>query len=249
MDLSGKVALVTGSRRGLGKQMALRLAQAGADMVVNDVAEGAQEAKETAAEIQALGRDATVILANIADSQEAERLISEATAWKGHLDVLVNNAGITRDQLLFRMSDESWQQVIDVNLSGTFYCLRAAAQVMGKQQSGSIINVSSVSGLMGNRGQANYSASKAGVVGLAMTAAKELAARNVRVNAVAPGVIKSAMSDAIPDNIKMMMLAIIPLQRLGTAEEVADAVLFLASDASRYITGQVLRVDGGLMMG
>jgi len=249
MDLSGKVALVTGSRRGLGKQMALRLAQAGADMVVNDVAEGAQEAKETAAEIQALGRDATVILANIADSQEAERLISEAAAWKGHLDVLVNNAGITRDQLLFRMSDESWQQVIDVNLSGTFYCLRAAAQVMGKQQSGSIINVSSVSGLMGNRGQANYSASKAGVVGLAMTAAKELAARNVRVNAVAPGVIKSAMSDAIPDNIKMMMLAIIPLQRLGTAEEVADAVLFLASDASRYITGQVLRVDGGLMMG
>ncbi len=249
MDLTGKVALVTGSRRGLGKEMALRLARAGADIIVNDIEAGAEEAKATAEEIQALGRQATVITADIADSAEADRLIAEAAAWQGKLDVLINNAGITRDNLLFRMSDEEWKQVMDVNLSGTFYCLRAASKVMGKQQSGSIVNVSSVVGIMGNKGQANYAASKAGIIGLTMSAAKELASRNVRVNAVAPGFIKSAMTDVLPDNVKVMILAIIPLQRMGTAEDVADTVLFLASDASRYLTGQVLRVDGGMIMG
>jgi len=249
MDLTGKVALVTGSTGDLGKRMVLRMARAGADVVVHDLPQVEERAKLLAAEAQALGREALVVLANVADAQEAERLLGEAAAWKGKLDILVNNAGITRDDLLFRMTDEQWQEVIDVNLSGVFYCLRAAARIMGKQQFGSIVNVSSVSGMMGNRGQCNYAAAKAGVIGLTMSAARELASRGVRVNAIAPGFIESAMTDKIPDNLKLMMLAMIPLQRRGTPEEVAEAVLFLASDASAYVTGQVLRIDGGLMMG
>jgi len=249
MDLTGKVALVTGSTGDLGKRMVLRMARAGADVVVHDLPQVGERAKLLAAEAQALGREALVVLANVADAQEAERLLGEAAAWKGKLDILVNNAGITRDDLLFRMTDEQWQEVIDVNLSGVFYCLRAAARIMGKQQFGSIVNVSSVSGMMGNRGQCNYAAAKAGVIGLTMSAARELASRGVRVNAIAPGFIESAMTDKIPDNLKLMMLAMIPLQRRGTPEEVAEAVLFLASDASAYVTGQVLRIDGGLMMG
>ena len=249
MDLTGKVALVTGSTGDLGKRMVLRMARAGADVVVHDLPQVEERAKSLAAEAQALGREALVVLANVADAQEAERLLGEAAAWKGKLDILVNNAGITRDDLLFRMTDEQWQEVIDVNLSGVFYCLRAAARIMGKQQFGSIVNVSSVSGMMGNRGQCNYAAAKAGVIGLTMSAARELASRGVRVNAIAPGFIESAMTDKIPDNLKLMMLAMIPLQRRGTPEEVAEAVLFLASDASAYVTGQVLRIDGGLMMG
>lgn len=249
MDLTGKVALVTGSTGDLGKRMVLRMARAGADVVVHDLPQVEERAKSLAAEAQALGREALVVLANVADAQEAERLLGEAAAWKGKLDILVNNAGITRDDLLFRMTDEQWQEVIDVNLSGVFYCLRAAARIMGKQQFGSIVNVSSVSGMMGNRGQCNYAAAKAGVIGLTMSAARELASRGVRVNAIAPGFIESAMTDKIPDNLKLMMLAMIPLQRRGTPEEVAEAALFLASDASAYVTGQVLRIDGGLMMG
>jgi len=249
MDLTGKVALITGSRRGLGKAMALRLAQGGADLVINDIPAGEEEAKATAEEIRALGREATVVLGNVADPEDAERLVNEAAAWKGHLDVLVNNAGVTRDNLLFRMTYEEWKTVIDINLGGAFNCCRVAARIMGKQQAGSIINVSSVVGMMGNKGQCNYAASKAGLLGLTMSAAKELASRNVRVNAVAPGFIKSAMTDALDEKIQFMMLAVIPMARKGTPEEVAEAVAFLASDASAYITGQVIRIDGGLMMG
>ena len=248
IDLTGQVALVTGSRRGLGKAIAMRLAEAGADIVINDIEPGKEEAEATATEIRALGRCAIAMCGDVSKSEDATALIETAWAEMGKIDILVNNAGVTRDNLLIRMSDEEWRMVIDINLSGAFYCTRAAARRMMKARYGRIVNIASVIGLMGNAGQANYAASKAGIIGLTKATAKELAARNITVNAIAPGFIVSAMTDKLSEETKTKYIEAIPLGRLGAAEDVADAVLFYAGPFSSYTTGHVLNVDGGLVM-
>ena len=248
IDLTGQVALVTGSRRGLGKAIAMRLAEAGADIVINDIMPGKEEAEATAAEICALGRRAIAICGDVSKAEEATQMIETAWATMGKIDILVNNAGITRDQLLIRMSDDEWQSVLNINLSGTFYCTRAAAKRMMKARYGRIINIASVIGLMGNAGQANYAASKAGIIGLTKANAKELAARNITVNAIAPGFIVSAMTDKLSLEAKAKYIESIPLGRLGTADDVADAVVLYASALASYTTGHVLNVDGGMVM-
>jgi 3-oxoacyl-[acyl-carrier protein] reductase len=248
MDLTNKVALVTGSRRGLGKAIAQRLAQAGADIVINDIEAGMAEAEATAAEIAALGRRTTVITGDVSQGADADRLIETCVERMGRLDILVNNAGVTRDSLLIRMTDEQWKLVLDINLTGTFNCTRAAARPMMKQRGGKIVNIASVVGLMGNVGQANYAASKGGVIALTKATAKELAPRGIQVNAVAPGFIVSAMTDQLSEEARARLMALIPLARLGTADDVAEAVAFLASSSADYITGQVLPVDGGMVM-
>lgn len=248
IDLTGQVALVTGSRRGLGKSIAMRLAEAGADIVINDILPGQEEAEATAAEIRAMGRRAIAICGDVSKSEDATNLIE--TAWKemGKVDILVNNAGITRDNLLIRMSDDEWQSVININLSGAFYCTRAAAKRMMKARYGRIVNIASVIGLMGNAGQTNYAASKAGIIGITKSNAKELAARGITVNAVAPGFIVSAMTDKLSEDVKAKYIEGIPLGRLGTAEDVANAILFYVSPLANYTTGHVLNVDGGMVM-
>lgn len=248
IDLSGQVALVTGSRRGLGKAIAMRLATAGADIVINDILPGKEEAEATAAEICAFGRRAIAICGDVSQAEEATQMIETAWAAMGKIDILVNNAGITRDQLLIRMSDDEWQSVLNINLSGTFYCTRAAAKRMMKARYGRIINIASVIGLMGNAGQANYAASKAGIIGLTKANAKELAARNITVNAIAPGFIVSPMTDKLSPETKTKYIESIPLGRLGTADDVADAVVIYASPLASYTTGHVLNVDGGMVM-
>lgn len=248
MGLSGKVALVTGARRGLGKAIALAMARAGAQVAVNDVADGARESEQAAQEIRALGRKALVVAADVTDAAQVKAMIERVVAQAGGLDVLVNNAGITRDALLIRMTEEDWRQVLDVNLTGAFLCTRAAAKHMIRH-GGAIVNISSVVGLAGNPGQANYAASKAGIIGLTKSCARELASRGVRVNAVAPGFIESPMTDKLPQQARERWLSQIPLARLGTAEDVAAAAVFLASPVASYITGQVLCVDGGLITG
>jgi len=248
MDLSGKVALVTGARRGLGKAIALTMARAGAQVAVNDVADGARESEQVAEEIRALGRKALVVAADITDAGQVQAMVERVVAEAGGLDVLVNNAGITRDTPLIRMSDEDWRQVLEVNLTGAFLCTRAAARHMIRH-GGAIVNISSVVGLAGNPGQANYAASKAGLIGLTKSCARELASRGVRVNAVAPGFIESPMTDKLPQQVRERWLSQIPLARLGAADDVAAAAVFLASPLASYVTGQVLCVDGGLIMG
>ncbi|MHB9025753.1 MAG: 3-oxoacyl-[acyl-carrier-protein] reductase [Armatimonadota bacterium] len=248
IDLTDQVALVTGSRRGLGKAIALRLAEAGADIVINDIEPCHEEAVATAAELRGMGRRAIAVCKDISTSEGANALIEQAWAEMGKIDILVNNAGITRDNLLIRMSDDEWQSVININLSGSFYCTRAIAKRMMKARYGRIINISSVIGLMGNAGQANYAASKAGIIGLTMANAKELASRGITVNAIAPGFIVSAMTDRLSDEVKAKYFEAIPLGVFGTAEDVANAVLFFASPYSAYTTGHVLNVDGGLVM-
>jgi len=248
IDLTGQVALVTGSRRGLGRAIAMRLAEAGADIVINDIVPCHEEAYTTAEEIAGMGRRAIAICGDVSKSEDATAMMEQAWTEMGKVDILVNNAGVTRDNLLIRMSDEEWQMVININLSGAFYCTRAAAKRMMKARYGRIINIASVIGLMGNAGQANYAASKAGIIGLTKATAKELAARNITVNAIAPGFIVSAMTDKLTDDVKAKYIEGIPLARLGTAEDVADAVLFYASKFSSYTTGHVLNVDGGMVM-
>lgn len=248
IDLSGQVALVTGSRRGLGKSIAMALANAGADIVINDIVPGVEEAEATAAEIRALGRKSIAICGDVSNSDDATRLIETAWEEMGKVDILVNNAGITRDNLLIRMSDDEWQSVLNINLSGAFYCTRAAAKRMMKARYGRIINIASVIGLMGNAGQANYAASKAGIIGLTKANAKELAARNITVNAIAPGFIISAMTDKLTDETREQYVKSIPLGRLGTADDVANAVIIYASPLANYTTGHVLNVDGGMVM-
>jgi len=243
--LTDKIALITGASRGIGRAIALALAACGAKVVVN-YASSAQSAEEVVAEIQTMGTEAIALKADVSKTEEIDELFKAVMDKWGRIDVLVNNAGITRDTLLLRMKPEDWQRVIDLNLTGVFLCTRSAAKIMLKQRTGRIINIASVSGLMGNPGQANYSAAKAGVVGFTKTVAKELATRGVTVNAVAPGFIATDMThDLKSDDI----LKFIPLGRYGTADEVAGLVRFLAADpAAAYITGQTINVDGGMVM-
>ncbi len=241
------VALITGARRGIGRAIALRLARE-AHIALNDIAEGRDELEAVAGEVQTLGGRALVVTADVRDGGQVEEMVKQVVAELGRLDILVNNAGITRDGLLLRMSDEQWRMVLDVNLTGAFLCTRAAAKVMLGQRSGCIINMASVVGMMGNAGQANYAASKAGLIGLTKAAARELAPRGITVNAIAPGFIISPMTDALGEEAREKLAGRIPLGRLGTAEDVAEVVAFLASPGARYITGQVLPVDGGMHM-
>ena len=244
--LTDKVAVVTGGSRGIGRATALALAGAGANTVVN-YARSSTAADEVVATITENGGNAIAVKADVSDPEQAETLIKAATEKWGRVDVLVNNAGITRDTLLLRMKPEDWQAVIDLNLSGVFYCTRLVSKLMLKQRSGRIINIASVAGLMGNPGQANYSAAKAGVIGFTKTVAKEMAARGVTANAVAPGFIKTDMTEDLSNTEDI--LKYIPLGRYGEAEEVAGLIRFLAADpAAAYITGQVLTIDGGMVM-
>ena len=247
MNLTGKVALVTGASRGIGQATAIELAKAGADVVVNFIGNEAV-AQETVEKIEALGRKAIKIKANVGDADDVQAMVDEAVAAFGHIDILVNNAGITRDGLLIRMKDSDWDDVLNINLKGVYLVTKAVAKLMVKQRAGRIINMTSVSGVTGNVGQANYAAAKAGVIGFTKTCAKELAARGITVNAVAPGFIETAMTDVLPEKIKEGIAATVPFGRMGQPEEIASVVTFLASDFASYITGQVLNVDGGMVM-
>lgn len=244
--LENRTALITGSAQGIGKEIALTLAKSGANVVINDVNREAAEA--TVDEIRACGVKSEAVIADITDSSSVNEMIKTVTEQFSTLDILVNNAGITKDGYIMRMSDEQWDIVLNINLKGAFNCLRAVTKPMFKQRSGTIVNISSVIGVMGNVGQVNYSASKAGLLGVTKTAAKEFAPRNIRVNAIAPGFIRTAMTEALPEEIQKKYLEGIPLKRYGTTNEVANLVHFLVSDASSYITGQVIHVDGGLIM-
>ena len=239
-----KIAVVTGGARGIGKAIALELAKAGNLVVINY--NGSEEkARETKAEIEAAGGEADIMQCNVADFEVFFKAIAEKY---GRVDILVNNAGVTKDGLLMKMSEEDFSRVVDTNLKGTFNCIRHVSRMMLKQRSGQIISLSSVVGLRGNAGQANYAASKAGIIGLTKSAAKELASRGITVNAIAPGFIKTDMTDVLSDKVKENIAASIPMGSMGTTEDVAKAAAFLASDGARYITGQVLRVDGGMAM-
>lgn len=245
--LSGKTALVTGASRGIGRSIALALAEAGANVAVNYAGSEAAAA-EVAEQIRAKGVEAITIQANVGRADEADRLIKDVIDAWGKIDILVNNAGITRDNLIMRMKEEEFDQVIETNLKGVFNCLKAVTRPMMKQRFGRIINISSVVGVLGNAGQANYVAAKAGVIGLTKSSAKELASRGITVNCVAPGFIDTDMTQVLSDDLRDSMLGGIPLARLGRPEEIANVVLFLASDASSYMTGQTLHVDGGMYM-
>lgn len=246
MELLGKVALVTGAAQGIGKAIALLLARNGADVVVSDI--NLDKAQETTNEIEGMGRRSFAIKVNVADLKDVERMVEAIIEQFQRIDILINNAGITRDRLILRMTEEDWDAVLDVNLKGTFNCTKAAIRYMSKQKSGKIVSIASVTGEMGNPGQANYGASKAGVIGFTKTIAREFAGRGINVNAVAPGYIQTPMTDAIPEKAKEELKRMIPMERLGKPEDVAQAVLFLVSENSSYITGQVLNVNGGIYM-
>ena len=247
MLLDGKTALVTGASRGIGRAIALRLAAEGARVAIN-YAGNVKAAEEVKAAIEAAGGTAILCRADVADSAAVEAMIADVAKEFGAIDILVNNAGITRDTLLMRMKDEDFAKVLDTNLKGVFYCTKAVAKLMMKKRAGRIVNMASVVGLVGNAGQTNYAAAKAGVIGFSKSAAKELASRGITVNAVAPGFIGTDMTADLPESVKEKMLTDIPLGRMGEPEDVASAVLFLASDQASYITGQVVNVDGGMVM-
>ncbi|HDH7016947.1 TPA: 3-oxoacyl-[acyl-carrier-protein] reductase [Staphylococcus aureus] len=242
-----KSALVTGASRGIGRSIALELAEEGYNVAVN-YAGSKEKAEAVVEEIKAKGVDSFAIQANVADADEVKAMIKEVVSQFGSLDVLVNNAGITRDNLLMRMKEQEWDDVIDTNLKGVFNCIQKATPQMLRQRSGAIINLSSVVGAVGNPGQANYVATKAGVIGLTKSAARELASRGITVNAVAPGFIVSDMTDALSDELKEQMLTQIPLARFGQDTDIANTVAFLASDKAKYITGQTIHVNGGMYM-
>jgi len=241
-----KVAVVTGASRGIGRSIALALAAQGATIVAVDMDQASTEA--VVAELQAAGGKALAVVGNVTVSADVERMFDAATEAFGRVDILVNNAGITRDGLLMRIKDEDWDAVLNVNLKGAFLCTRAAFKVMSKQRYGRIINIASVVGQMGNAGQANYCASKAGLIGLTKSNAREMAKRSITVNAVAPGFIATAMTDALSDKVRAELTAQIPLERLGSSDDIANAVVFLASETAGYITGHVLSVNGGMYM-
>jgi len=247
MNDIASVALVTGAARGIGRAIALALARPGLTIYLNDIALG-EEAARTQKDVAAKGAAAKLIEFNVADFGQAQRGIDEIVKESGRLDILVNNAGITRDNLILRMKEEEWDAVLAVNLKGAYNCIRAVSKTMVKQRFGRIINLSSVVGVMGNAGQANYVASKAGLIGLTKSVARELGSRNITVNAVAPGFIQTEMTESLPEKVKAEMMAQIPLGRFGTPEEVAQAVVFLASEAATYITGQVIHINGGMLM-
>jgi len=246
MKLEGKVALVTGGAQGIGRAIALVLAREGAKIVVSDI--NLEKAEETCGELAAMGREAMAVKGNVADGKDAEMMIKKALDQFGRLDILVNNAGITRDQVLLRMKEEDWDLVLGVNLKGAFHLTKAVLRPFLKQKGGKIINIASVTGQMGNAGQSNYASSKAGLIGFTKSVAREYASRNIQVNAVAPGFIDTPMSQAIPQKEREFLIKQIPLERLGTPEDIAEAVLFLAGPGADYITGQVLNVNGGMYM-
>ncbi len=243
--LNGKVAVITGAGRGIGKAIALQFAEYGAKVVINYRSSLAQ-VEELITTITNAGGEAIAIQADISKEEEAKKLMQEAVVAFGRLDILINNAGITKDNLLVKMSEAEFDSVIDINLKGTFFCMKHASAIMLKQRAGKMINISSVVGIKGNIGQVNYAASKAGIIGMTKTAARELASRGITVNAVAPGFIESDMTEQLSEKIKEATLANIPLKRYGNPVEVAKTVGFLASDAAAYITGQVICVDGGM---
>lgn len=242
-----RVALVTGGSRGIGRAIALALAKAGCDVAVN-YAGNKEAASDVVKQIEQMGRKGLIIQANIGDGQEAKSLVEQTVSHFGKIDILVNNAGITRDNLLMRMKEEEFDQVIETNLKGVFNCLQAVTRPMMRQRYGRIINISSVVGVLGNPGQANYVAAKAGVIGLTKSAARELASRGITVNAIAPGFIETDMTKQLSEDTREQLMAQIPLARLGQPEDIARAVLFLASDDADYMTGQTLHVDGGMVM-
>ena len=245
--LKGKTAVITGSGRGIGKAIAVKLASLGANIVINDIPES-PDAAGTCEEIKAMSVGALCIKGPVRSTDAVQALVDGAVKEFGKIDIFVNNAGVTRDGLMLRMSEEDWDLVLDINLKGAFHCIKTVARPMMKAKGGSIINIASVVGVMGNAGQANYSASKAGLIGLTKTTAKEFSSRGIRCNAVAPGFIASAMTDKLSDEVKQQYFDAIPLGKFGTVDNIADTVAFLASDMSSYITGQVICVDGGLVM-
>lgn len=246
MQLKDQVAIVTGGARGIGREIALVLAKAGADVALFDI--NPQQLAQTVAELRALGRRAEGFSVDVTDGKQVDEGVGKVLDKLGRLDILINNAGITKDGLLVRMDDAQWDRVININLKGTFLCTRAVAKHMMKQRRGRIVSIASVVGIFGNPGQANYAASKAGIIGLTKAVAKELASRGITCNAIAPGFIKTEMTDALPEQAKQRLQEAIPLGSLGEPRDVAEAALFLVSDAARYVTGHVLVVDGGLAM-
>lgn len=247
MQLKGKTAVVTGGSRGIGRAIALELAACGANVVVN-YTRNSTAAEAVVAEIKSMGTIGMAVKADVSITSEVENLVNEVLNTLGSIDILVNNAGITRDNLIIRMTEKEFDDVINTNLKGAFICTKAVSKVMIKQKSGKIINVSSVVGIVGNAGQSNYAAAKAGIIGFTKSMAKELAKRNINVNAVAPGFIQTDMTSVLPDKVKEEFINSIPLMRIGKPEDIAKAAAFLASEYSDYITGQVINIDGGMVM-
>lgn len=247
MKLEGRVALITGASSGIGRTIALTFAEAGADIVINYIGTH-QDAQDVAAQVRALGRKAVVLEADVADSEAVAAMVDSAAKELGRIDILVNNAGITRDGLLLRMKEADWDAVLAINLKGVYNCTKAVLKYMMKQRYGRIVSISSVVGITGNAGQANYAAAKAGIIGFTKSVAKEVAPRGITANAIAPGFVKTAMTAVLPEKVVGAMLASIPLGRLGETQDIAKAALFLASGDAEYITGQVLHVDGGMVM-
>lgn len=245
--LTGKVAVVTGAGRGIGRAIALKLAQLGASIVIN-YRSSAKEAEEVISEIRNNGGKAEMVQGDVSSFEDSEKVIKFAVESFGRLDILVNNAGITKDTLLLRMKEEDFSKVLDINLKGVFNCTKHASNIMLKQKGGRIINISSVIGLIGNAGQANYAAAKAGIIGFTKSVAKELGTRGITANAIAPGFITTDMTEVLSEKVKEKLLENVPLKRLGSPEDVANLAAFLASDNASYITGQVINVDGGMVM-